>query len=206
MAKFLKVRGQNATRLLLGKSGLHLPRRAGADDSQAIKDANDAVARLDPTSTEHVKDTIWQWVYNASLDGTWRHIDRVVVPRTNEASAYTCLKTGVVSAPTGSPVYVPQDGLRLPPNTYVNLNYNISSKYVGPDDFVIGTMISGGAGAVSSPYIVSAGEPVSGTVLQYNAATGFYAGGLMVGAGPAFVPNVSAADNFGKLLISYVKT
>ena len=33
MAKFLKVRGQNATRLLMGRSGLHLPKR---DDGEPI--------------------------------------------------------------------------------------------------------------------------------------------------------------------------
>lgn len=138
MAKLLGVRGSNPARLF-GDGGLKLPL---SPMGQAQNDARAAVSRLDSSTTEYIKDVIYQYVYNESIAGRWKYIKRIWIARTNLASAYTCLKTGNTATPTGSFSFTDQDGVVIPAGDSINFNYDMSGDFSHASDYAIGSTVS----------------------------------------------------------------
>jgi hypothetical protein len=110
----------------------------------AFSEANAAVGRLHSTSTQYVKDKIFDFVYNEVKADRWKHLSRLYVARTNEASAYTDLKNETTASPSGSPVYSAQAGFVLQFGDIVDLGADLAAIYgaANVDSCVVGTFVS----------------------------------------------------------------
>ena len=177
----------------------------------ATADAVSALAYLDDDSSDHVKNTIFQYVYNESISGRWQHMTRLWVARTNLASAYTCIKTGSVATPSATFGFAANDGVEIPTGGSVDFNFDALSEFGvdAYDDFCVGTAISAfdTSGTSSSLFvrpILTGQTAASLTSLEYhyNGGTGgtsrFYANlGIPTARGPA---NETAADAANRLI------
>ena len=133
----------------------------------ATADAVSAVAWLDDSSTDYVKDTIFQYVYNESRAGRWQHISRMWVAKTDLASAYTCIKTGNVATPSTTLAYNAQSGIRITGVNTVNFNYDVSADYADASDYAIGTAFN----TFSSPLAGSTWTLLKGKIGSTTALT-----------------------------------
>ena len=124
----------------MGIGGISVALFGSSPDENATADGVSAVAWLDAASTDHVKNTIFQYVYNESLGGRWQHIKLMYVPRTNLASAYTCIKTGNTATATTTLTHT-TGGVNIPAGESVDLNYDLSGDFNNISDFCFGTAI-----------------------------------------------------------------
>tara|TARA_R110000765_G_scaffold170696_2_gene275687 strand:- start:2156 stop:3877 length:1722 start_codon:yes stop_codon:yes gene_type:complete len=157
-----------------------------------IEAANEAVARLDSSTTDYIKDVIFQYVFNEAFAGRWQYVKRMWIARTNLDSAYTCLKTGNVATPSDTFTFVDQDAVVIPSGESVNFNYDMSGDFSSIADYSFGSTISGmNRGTNLTPAVMSGTAGVSSSViLGWNHTNSYWSvsinGGTTTGATDTF--------------------